>query len=92
MEVTGRLIVKLWASSTALDTDFTSSDFPAGVSLNIADSIVRARYRNSLEKAEPLVLNQPYEFTIEMYPTSSNSDEAIASDWTFRAAISRGST
>jgi putative CocE/NonD family hydrolase len=63
MEVTRRLIVKLWASSNALDTDFTaklvdvyppSRDFPAGVSLNVADSIVRARYRNSLEKGELL--------------------------------------
>ena len=54
IEVTGRLIVKLWASSNAPDTDFTaklidvyppSRDFPAGVDLNIGDSIVRARYR-----------------------------------------------
>jgi putative CocE/NonD family hydrolase len=79
MEVTGRLIVKLWASSNAPDTDFTAKlvdvyppnrDFPGGVSLNIADSIVRARYRNSLEKAELMKPGQPYEFTIEMYPTS----------------------
>src|SRR6185437_4460823 len=70
MEVTGRLIVKLWASSNAPDTDFTaklvdvyppSRDFPAGVSLNIADSIVRARYRNSLEKAEMMKPGQAYE-------------------------------
>jgi putative CocE/NonD family hydrolase len=79
IEVTGRLIVKLWAASNALDTDFTaklvdvyspSADFPAGVDLNIADSIVRARYRNGLDKAELLKPGQPYEFTIEMYPTS----------------------
>ena len=79
LEVTGRLIVKLWAASNALDTDFTAklidvwppnTDFPAGVDLNIADSIVRARYRNGFGKAELLKPNQPYEFTIEMYPTS----------------------
>jgi putative CocE/NonD family hydrolase len=46
-----------------------SADFPAGVDLNIADSIVRARYRNG-GKAELLKPGQPYEFTIEMYPTS----------------------
>src|SRR6516225_3724242 len=60
MEVTGRLIVKLWASSSAPDTDFTAklvdvypaiADFPTGVDLNVADSIVRARYRDSLERA-----------------------------------------
>ena len=79
IEITGRLVVKLWAASNALDTDFTaklvdvytpSADFPAGVDLNIADSIVRARYRNGLGKAELLKPGQPYEFTIEMYPTS----------------------
>jgi putative CocE/NonD family hydrolase len=79
IEVTGRLIVKLWASSNAPDTDFTAKlidvyppnrDFPAGVDLNIADSIVRARYRNGPGKAELLQPGQPYEFTIEMYPTS----------------------
>jgi uncharacterized protein len=79
MEVTGRLIVKLWASSNAPDTDFTAKlidvyppnhDFPAGVDLNIADSIVRARYRHGPGKAELLKPGQPEEFTIEMYPTS----------------------
>jgi putative CocE/NonD family hydrolase len=79
IEVTGRLIVKLWAASDGPDTDFTAklidvyppnAGFPAGVDLNIADSIVRARYHNGLGKAELLQPGQPYEFTIEMYPTS----------------------
>jgi putative CocE/NonD family hydrolase len=79
MEVTGRLIVKLWASSSAPDTDFTAKlidvyppndHFPGGVDLNIADSIIRARYRTSREKSELMMPGQVYEFTIEMYPTS----------------------
>jgi len=79
VEVTGRLIVKLWAASNAPDTDFTaklvdvyppSVDFPAGIDLNIGDSIVRARYRQGLGKAELLEPGKPYEFTIELYPTS----------------------
>jgi putative CocE/NonD family hydrolase len=79
MEVTGRLIVKLWASSSAPDTDFTaklvdvypaSADFPAGVDLNVADSIVRARYRDSLERAALMKTSEVYAFSIEMYPTS----------------------
>jgi putative CocE/NonD family hydrolase len=79
MEVTGRLIVKLWASSSAPDTDFTaklidayppSLDFPAGIDLNVADSIVRARYRDSLEKATLMNPGEVYSFNIEMYPTS----------------------
>jgi len=77
--VTGRLIVKLWASSDAPDTDLTaklidvyppSADFPDGVEFNIGDSIVRARYRNGPATAQMLEAGTPYEFTIEMYPTS----------------------
>ena len=79
VEVTGRLIVKLWASSSAPDTDFTaklvdvyppSADFPAGVDLNVADGIVRARYRDSLEKATLMKPGEVYSFSIELYPTS----------------------
>jgi putative CocE/NonD family hydrolase len=79
LEVTGRLIVKLWASSDSPDTDFTAKlidvyppnpDFPGGVDLNIADSIVRARYRGGPGPARLLQPGEPYEFTIEMYPTS----------------------
>jgi len=79
VEVTGRLIVKLWGSSNTPDTDFTAKlidvyppnkDFPDGVDLNIGDSIVRGRYRSSLEHAEMMKPGEVYPFTIEMYPTS----------------------
>jgi hypothetical protein len=78
-EVTGRLIVKLFASSSAPDTDFTaklldvyppSAGFPAGFDLNVGDSIVRGRYRASLARATPLTPGEVYPFTIELYPTS----------------------
>ena len=78
-EVTGRVIVKLWASSDSIDTDFTaklidvyppSKDYPAGVDLIVGDSIVRARYRKSLSSATMLKPGEPNEFTIELYPTS----------------------
>jgi putative CocE/NonD family hydrolase len=80
MEVTGPLLVKLWASSDAPDTDFTAklidvyppnADFPGGVALNVGDSIVRARYREGVDK--PAKLMAPgtiYPFTIQLYPTS----------------------
>jgi uncharacterized protein len=79
VEVTGRLVVKLWAASDGPDTDFTAklvdvyppnADFASGVDLNVGDSIVRGRYRNGPGRAEMLTPGQPYEFTIEMYPTS----------------------
>src|SRR4029077_2254530 len=64
---------------SAVDTDFTaklidvyppSADFPAGVELNVADSIVRARDRDALEKAALMQPGQVYKFQIRMYPTS----------------------
>ena len=79
VEVTGRLVVKLWAGSNAKDTDFTvklidvyppSADYPAGVDLNVGDGIVRARYRESLRTARLLTGPGPNEYTIELYPTS----------------------
>jgi len=80
VEVTGRLIVRLWASSSAPDTDFTAklidvyppnADFPAGVDLNIGDSIVRARFRGGVNNPPALLKpGEPCEFTIELYPSS----------------------
>ncbi len=78
-EVTGPIVVKLWASSDGSDTDFTAklvdvyppnADWPDGLALNIGDGIVRARYRDSLADARWLEPDRPYEFTIELYPTA----------------------
>jgi len=80
VEVTGPIDVKLWASSSAVDTDFTaklidvhppSPDFPGGIDMNIEDGIIRARFRNSLEKQELMKQGTVYEFTIQLYPTSN---------------------
>ena len=79
VEVTGTVTVKLWAASTAPDSDFTAklidvyppnADYPDGYELNIGDSIIRARYRNSWETPELLDPDKIYEFTITLYPTS----------------------
>jgi uncharacterized protein len=80
VEVTGPLEVRLWASSSAPDTDFTaklidvyppSADYPEGYALNIGDSIIRARYRNDRTHGEPLEPGRVYEFGIVPYPTSN---------------------
>ena len=51
VEVTGPLTLKLWISSTAVDTDFTvklldvhppNGDYPQGFAMNVTDSIQRA--------------------------------------------------
>jgi hypothetical protein len=80
IEVTGELEVKLWASSSAVDTDFTaklldvyppSPDFPGGFDLNITDGIVRARFRETLKKEKLMKPGTIYPFTIRLYPTSN---------------------
>ena len=80
VEVTGEIEVKLWASSSALDTDFTAKlvdvhpptpDYPAGFDQNLEDGIVRARFRDSLTQEKLMQPGTVYEFTITLYPTSN---------------------
>lgn len=71
--VVGRIRVKLWASSDAWDTDFTAKlcdVYPSGKSMLIADGIIQARHRNSLEKEEFLVPNEATEFVIDLWSTA----------------------
>ena len=74
IEVTGRIPVELWIASTAVDTDFTAKLIdvhPSGFCQRLTDSVIRARYRNSPERAEFLEPGEVYEFTIIPYPTSN---------------------
>jgi uncharacterized protein len=80
VEVTGDLIVKLWVSSTAVDTDFTAklidvypaaADIAAGFDLNIGDGIVRARFRESLNKEVMMAPGTIYPLVVKLYPTSN---------------------
>ena len=61
VEVTGPIAVKLWASSSAVDTDFTAKlvdvhprniDYPDGYAMGLTNSILRASYRNGFERRE----------------------------------------
>lgn len=80
LEVTGEIEVKLWASSSAKDTDFTaklldvyppSPDWPGGFDLNLQDGIVRARFRDALQQEKLMEPGTIYPFTIKLYPTSN---------------------
>jgi hypothetical protein len=80
VEVTGEIEVKVWASSSALDTDFTaklidvypvSQDYPNGFELGIGDGIIRARFRETLAKEKLMEPGKIYPFTIKLYPTSN---------------------
>ena len=74
LEVTGPLEFVLFAASSAKDTDFTAKlidVFPSGYAMNIAEGIVRARYRNSRIEEELLVPGEIEEYRIELAPTSN---------------------
>jgi putative CocE/NonD family hydrolase len=80
VEVTGPILVKLWISSSAPDTDFTaklidvypaSEDYPAGYHLNLVDSIIRCRYRESWEQEKLMEPGEIYPVEIRLPPTSN---------------------
>ena len=74
LEITGPIQVVLYASSSAPDTDFTAKlvdVFPAGEARNLTDGVLRARYRRSLEKPEPLRPGEIYPLTIDAGVTSN---------------------
>jgi predicted acyl esterase len=73
VEITGPVKVKLWASSTAPDTDFTAKlcdVYPDGRSMIVLDGIIRASHRNSPEKDELMEPGKIYEFEIDLWSTS----------------------
>lgn len=73
LEVIGPVTVTLYAASSALDTDFTArlSDVHSnGRAYNLADGIVRARYRNSYSNPEMLEPGRVYEYSIDLVATS----------------------
>ena len=79
-EITGVVMVKLWVSSTAVDTDFTvklidvypaSQEYPEGYHLNLVDTIQRARYRNSWTRPELMIPGKPYQLAVTLWPTSN---------------------
>ena len=74
LEVTGPVSLTLYAATTGRDTDFTAKLVdvgPCGCARNLTDSIIRARYRESTEKANPIQPNQVYEYTIDLVATSN---------------------
>ena len=74
VEVTGPVNVELYVESSALDTDFTAKLVdvgPDGFARNLTDGIIRARYRDSREKAELLKPGQVYKLSIDLWSTSN---------------------
>jgi uncharacterized protein len=74
LEVTGYITLELYAASSATDTDFTAMIVdvePNGYARFLTDGIVRARYRNSTQRAEVIEPGKIYKYTIDLWATSN---------------------
>jgi uncharacterized protein len=74
LEVTGPVHLAFFASSTAVDTDFTAKLVdvaPDGTAINLTEGILRSRYRDSAATAAPLVPDAVYPLTIDLWATSN---------------------
>ena len=74
LEVTGPVVLRLYASSSAKDTDFTGKLVdvsPDGYARNITDGILRARFRNGIEQPDFINPGEIYEYVIDMGSTSN---------------------
>jgi len=74
VEVTGYITAELYASTSAPDTDFTAMIVdvdPSGYARFLTDGVVRARYRNSTERAEPIEPGKTYKYTVDLWATSN---------------------
>src|SRR4030095_3041146 len=80
--VAGRVVAKLFASTTGSDADWVvklidvypekvEADWKlSGFELMVADEIFRGRYRKSFEKPEPITPNQVTPFTVDLHSTN----------------------
>lgn len=75
LTVIGPVTAKLWASSAALDTDFTAKLVDVhldGFAHNVLDRVVRARYRAGSKLPPSLIApGRAYEYTIELGNTAT---------------------
>jgi putative CocE/NonD family hydrolase len=80
VEVTGPITANLWIASDCPDTDFTiklvdvyppNGDYPDGFAMNVADGILRVRYRDSWERPSMMTPGTVYAIRVTAFPTSN---------------------
>ena len=74
IEVTGPVKAVLYASSSARDTDWVVKlvdVFPDGYAMNVAQGILRARYRDSWEEPTLLEPGRVYKFEVDLWSTGN---------------------
>lgn len=73
LEVTGRIIARLYVSSDCPDTDFAvklTDVYPDGRSMLVTDGILRARFRESFETEKMLKPGEVVEIPVDLWSTS----------------------
>jgi uncharacterized protein len=73
MLVAGPVAVDVWAATSAVDTDFTAKlvdVYPNGTAINVADGILRARYREDPATPTPVTPGVPLEYHIDLWHTA----------------------
>ncbi|HWP45032.1 MAG TPA: CocE/NonD family hydrolase [Blastocatellia bacterium] len=73
VEVTGQVVVELWAESDAPDTDFMAKLidlYPDGTERLVLDSAIRARFREGFDREVFMKKGEVYRFTIDLWATS----------------------
>lgn len=80
VEVTGPITANLWIASDCPDTDFTiklvdvypsNGDYRDGFAMNVADGILRVRYRDSWERPSMMTPGTVYAIRVTAFPTSN---------------------
>ena len=74
VEVTGPVVLRLYASTDRTDTDFTGKLIdvhPNGFAQILTEGIIRGRYRNSFTQTTLLTPGAPTEFYIDLWATSN---------------------
>ncbi len=73
IELTGPISLRLFAASSTPDTDFTAKLIdvhPNDYAQNVAEGIVRARFRESLSTPSPIEPGRVYEYSVDLWATS----------------------
>jgi putative CocE/NonD family hydrolase len=72
-EVTGPIRIEFYASSSAVDTDFTAKlvdVHPTGFVQRMCDSMVRARFREGMDKPQLIEPGKIYKYSIDLWNTA----------------------
>jgi len=80
LEVAGPVELRLWVASDSPDADIhaklvdvypPSPDYPHGFAMNLAEGLLRLRYRQSWENPSPMVPGEVYPVAIALFPIAN---------------------